>query len=171
MAKDVVTNEGTLAEVSAKLAIQETLARYARGIDRYDIELAKSAYHPDATDEHGPSRGNAFEVMDEVEKGMAGIEVCQHQILNTLIELEGDRANVEAYFFSLHVPKASSVEEHVYGRYIDVFERRDGDWKILNRRVVVDITFCPPRAPWKHEDRFGRGTRNRQDPSYEILRR
>ena len=52
--------------------------------------------------------------MDRVETGMAGIEVCQHQILNTLIELDGDRANVEACFFSLHVLKGSSVEEHVY---------------------------------------------------------
>ena len=83
-----MSNEGTLAEVSEKLAIRETLAHYARGIDRYDIELAKSAYHPDATDEHGPSRGNASEVMDEVEEGMAGIEACQHPILNTLIEIK-----------------------------------------------------------------------------------
>ncbi|MDE0366403.1 MAG: nuclear transport factor 2 family protein [Gammaproteobacteria bacterium] len=162
---------GNLEEVLAKLEIREALARYARGIDRYDIELAKSAYHPDATDEHGPYRGNAHEVMDRVERGMAGIEACQHQILNTLIELDGERANVESYFFSLHVPKGSKVEEHSYGRYIDVFERRDGEWKILDRRVVVDITSCPPRAPWKYEDRFSRGTRDRQDPSYGILRR
>ena len=51
----------------AKLEIQEALARYARGIDRQDVELAKSAYHPDATDEHGgPFHGNAHEVMDRV---------------------------------------------------------------------------------------------------------
>ena len=51
----------------AKLEIREALARYARGIDRQDVELAKSAYHPDATDEHGgPFHGNAHEVMDRV---------------------------------------------------------------------------------------------------------
>ena len=164
-----MSTEKTLEETIAKLAIQEALTRYARGIDRHDFELAKSAYHADAYDEHGPIRGNAHEVLDKIEKGFAVMEVSQHQINNTLIEIEGDLANVEAYFTSLHVSKGSGVEEHVYGRYIDVFEQRNGEWKILERRVVVDFSSIHPRAPWKGESRFSRGTRDRDDPSYEIL--
>ncbi len=71
------------------------MVRYARGIDRYDIELAKSAYHPDATDEHGPIRGNAHEVMDRVEKSMADIEVCQHLMATNPALVEGYRQLVE----------------------------------------------------------------------------
>jgi hypothetical protein len=38
-------------------AIREVMARYCRGIDRLDVELIKSAYHPDAFDDHGPFKG------------------------------------------------------------------------------------------------------------------
>ena len=155
----------------AKLEIQEALARYARGIDRQDVELAKSAYHPDATDEHGgPFHGNAHEVMDRVARILADQEFCRHQISNVSIQLNGDRANVESYHFSLHVPNGSDVEDHVYGRYLDVFEKRDENWKILERRVVVDYSFLRARTePIAAQERFIRGRRDRQDPSYEFF--
>src|SRR5262245_17777267 len=41
-----------------KQAIQEVLARYCRGVDRADLELLRSVYHPDAIDNHGTFNGN-----------------------------------------------------------------------------------------------------------------
>jgi hypothetical protein len=34
-------------------AILDCLTRYCRGVDRFDRDLLLSAYHPDATDNHG----------------------------------------------------------------------------------------------------------------------
>jgi hypothetical protein len=40
-------------------AIRQVVARYARGVDRLDAEVMKSAYWPEATDDHGVFVGNA----------------------------------------------------------------------------------------------------------------
>lgn len=155
--------------IAAKVEIQETLARYARGIDRHDIELAKSAYHEDGYDEHGPIKGNAFEVMDKVGETLVKVFASQHLLSNVLIELNGDQANVESCFFSLHIPEGNKQIEYTWGRYLDVFERRNGDWKIAHRRVLVDFAEVHDRNIWYGEEYFVRGTRNKQDPSYALF--
>ncbi len=38
---------------SAEEQIRRAVARYAHGVDRLDVEVMKSAYWPDATDDHG----------------------------------------------------------------------------------------------------------------------
>ena len=38
--------------------IQECLFRYVRGVDRRNWDLVRSAYHPDAYDDHGNYKGN-----------------------------------------------------------------------------------------------------------------
>lgn len=157
-------------EIAAKVEIQETLARYARSIDRLDVELAKSAYHEDGYDEHGPIKGNAHDVMDTVGKNLADVFASQHLISNVLIELDGDKANVESCFFSLHIPKGNNEIEYTWGRYLDVFEQRGGDWKIAHRIVLVDFAEVHDRNVWRHEDAFIRGSRNKQDPSYKLIK-
>ena len=47
-------------------AIREAAMRYSRGVDRLDAELMKSAYWPDATDDHGRFVGNGWEFADRV---------------------------------------------------------------------------------------------------------
>ena len=44
-----------------KQAIQDVLVRYCRGVDRCDLEMLRSAYWEDATDDHGSLSGNAWE--------------------------------------------------------------------------------------------------------------
>src|ERR1700722_6697813 len=41
--------------------IEQVLKLYCRAIDRLDVELLKSIYHPDGTDDHGSFVGNAQE--------------------------------------------------------------------------------------------------------------
>ncbi|HJY93624.1 MAG TPA: nuclear transport factor 2 family protein, partial [Streptosporangiaceae bacterium] len=45
--------EATVAEAAAAEAIRQAALRYCRGVDRLDAELMRSAYHNDATDDHG----------------------------------------------------------------------------------------------------------------------
>lgn len=161
----------TAAEIEAlidKQAIYEVMIRYCRGIDRGDLALAMSAYHADAYDQHGPTQGNAHEVMARVAVALTNLEISQHRIANMAIELEGDHAYVETYFHALHVVSGASEEEQVFGRYLDRFERRDGAWKIAHRQIVLDYATCPARAPaYPLLNAFQRGARNKEDPSYE----
>jgi hypothetical protein len=45
--------DAELRGVVDQFAIRDLLLRYARGIDRRDLDLVRSCYHADAVDEHG----------------------------------------------------------------------------------------------------------------------
>ena len=47
-------------------AIRQVVARYARGVDRLDADVMKSAYWPEATDDHGVFVGNAMVFCERV---------------------------------------------------------------------------------------------------------
>lgn len=130
-------------EIIAHLQIRQCLARYCRGVDRRDAALIKSAYHPDAHDDHGAWAGNAHEFADWLVERMKGRKlVGQHHVTNVYIELSGDHARVESYYLAYHPILDPDTGEEVLlqdgGRYLDRFERRAGEWKILERRVLVD---------------------------------
>ena len=133
--------ERRLAVLEAREAIRDVLYLYARGADRADVELFKSCYHPDAIDCHWFWNGNAHEYADWVFPLLRQLPNSQHSITNPIIELDGDRAFVESQWYVIHrVPldEERIVDQQVEGRYLDVFERRDGVWKILDRRTVLE---------------------------------
>ncbi|MEU0565242.1 nuclear transport factor 2 family protein [Nonomuraea sp. NPDC005983] len=124
-------------------AIRDVLYKYARGADRCDLELFKSCYWPDATDYHWFFNGNAHAFADYVIPLLAQIDNSQHSITNPIIELDGDRAFVECQWYVLHHMELADgsgryVDQQLEGRYVDVFERRDGVWKILHRHTVTE---------------------------------
>ena len=119
----------------------EVGGRYARGVDRKDAELLRFCYHPDAIDAHWSFIGNGQEFADEILKPhqMRAIPVFKHFIANILIELDGDRAFCESsYLFtqSLQLDDRRTAAMTAEGRYLDVFERRDGEWRIFHRLLV-----------------------------------
>lgn len=159
-----------LHELLDKHDISEALLRYCRGIDRIDAALIESAYHPDATDDHGLFKGKATEFVPWVVSVLPNLEVTQHKISNIQIELHGDIAYVESYYMAIHAPKAHPVEEFTFGRYVDRFERRVVGWRIADRKVVLDFTTVRPRGePYRFEDKFLRFSRDKSDPVYARL--
>ena len=64
-------------------------------------------------------------------------------LLAYFIELDGDIAHSEAYVCAggpLVAPAANGGTQVrvIYGRYIDRFEKRNGEWRIVQRIVVKD---------------------------------
>src|SRR4051812_9213321 len=159
--------EQSVRSLLDKQAITETLLRYCRGIDRLHVELIRSAYHPDSTDDHGLFKGNGHDFASWAMTVLPNLEISQHKISNIQIELSGDFARVETYFLAVHVPKGGNVEEFVYGRYVDRFELRDGGWKIADRKVVLDFSTVHPRGQaYPYKDKFLQFARDRTDPVY-----
>lgn len=140
----IETMEGQLSDYAARQAITDVLYRYARGADRCDLELFKSCYWPDGTDLHWFFNGNAHKFADYVIPLLAEIANSQHSITNPIIDLRGDRAFVECQWYVVHhIPVVEGdaerfIDQQMEGRYLDVFERRDGVWRILHRQVVVE---------------------------------
>ena len=74
--------------------IKNVARRYCRGVDRLDPDEMKSAYWPDATDDHGVFVGNAWEFVDHCMVSHLRWKSTSHCIFNHVIEL--DENGVEA---------------------------------------------------------------------------
>jgi len=131
-----------------RIAIEESLIRYARGVDRIDVPMIKSAFWPDATDDHGTFDGRAVDFADYLGTSLRKFEATTHVLSNIHVELEGNIARVESYVTATHVlrPEAGGFRFVVAGRYVDRFERRGDEWRIAARKLVVDWLDVPEEA-------------------------
>lgn len=150
-----------LEDLIARRDIYAVLTRYSRALDRADVELMKSVYWPDGVDEHGVFSGNAAEFAEFIIREIQNwFEVTMHGLMNVHMEIEGDVACTETYLFAYHKVRADKADDifgsrymqmlggqgldpghhHFYfgGRYLDRFERRNGEWRIFRRQVVMD---------------------------------
>lgn len=140
-----------LARMMDQQEIRDVVYRYCRGIDRRDYDLVRSCYHPDATDDHGDFRGGVDDFIAYVQRGLPRFERTMHFIGNVLIEPVGDRARAESYLVAYHHLRASSSKperDFVAGlRYVDDFERRQGEWRIAARVCVFEWSRIDVVAP------------------------
>jgi hypothetical protein len=160
-------DEKALQRLLDKEEIREALLRYTRGVDRHDTALAVSAYHPDASDDHGAYIGGVEGVIRHANTvHTQSWDIHHHFITNETIELEGDTAHAETYFLAT-LRRKTGVIDLVGGRYIDRLERRDGRWAIADRACLVEWNGEIPSARGDvDEELFLRGRWDRQDISY-----
>jgi len=142
------TNDMRIAD---RFAIEQTLLRYTRGVDRKNWDFVRSAYHVDAHDDHGNYKGNIDGFIESLVKRHATIEQSTHLISNIAIEFAGpDAALVETYFIvhqRMLTAPGEAVQTEVVGRYVDRFARRDGAWRIARRAVVFEVHRTQPTQP------------------------
>lgn len=172
-------------ELAAKQAITEVIHRYCRAMDRMDIELARSCWHPGGTDDHSPLfAGTAEGFIEWVWRLHAEMELTRHVVSNTLIELDGDRAGAESYWtVTLRLRKDGELYDVIGGgRYVDNFERIDGRWAIRHRQSLHDwdrvekvaVTMAsgePMLEPNNPEVEPKISARDRTDYSYRVIGR
>lgn len=135
-----------------KSAIQDTMCRYARGCDRGDWDLVRATYHPDAVDDHVDYCGGVDGLIAWLEDRFAGVDNSVHFLGNCLVEPAGeDVALVETYFVSSRLVASSSGTNadrgscrQSWGRYVDRFERREGEWRVARRKVLLEASFTTP---------------------------
>lgn len=119
---------GRLTELLDREAIRDCMYRYCRGIDRADEGALRSAYWPDALDQHGRYSGPVEGFFAMVREGSKAAPRNIHQVSNILIAFKSTtRAAVESYFNALQrsVDRSGTARQfHLAGRYCDVFEKR-----------------------------------------------
>ncbi len=132
--------ESRLGELTDRSDIWQVLQRYGRGLDRFDRDLVKSCYWDDAIDDHDNFVGHVEEFIDWANMTSRFFVIHHHGLMNHSCELAGDDAYCETYFLFTGVsetpPHAMSM-----GRYIDHFQRRNGEWRIANRVVIIEGNF------------------------------
>jgi hypothetical protein len=132
-------------------AIRDVIARYCHGSDRMNEAVLAGVYWPEATDDHGVFVGKASDFIQLSLKIAGGMDQLQHLVGNTLIRNSGDTARCESYFQAYQRMRGENgpYDYIVAGRYLDELERRDGEWRIIRRKVVFDwFREYPDSADW-----------------------
>lgn len=181
----------SIERLADRAQIQDVMLRWCRAIDRLDYEGIRSVFHPDAIDVHGIYNGGVDGLIEWIRGRHKTIPSSMHNVTNMLIEFAGaDTALAETYCFaiqrypadggpSLAAPagaqagknagkKAAAIDLMGCARYVDRFERREGEWRIAHRTVVFDswimheVSEDTPKmgADWTV------GRRDRRDPVY-----
>jgi hypothetical protein len=134
-----------ISELLDKQAITEALYRYCRSMDRMDKDLLRTVFFPEATIQYMPDliHRSTEEFMDWVWGHHEQFLIHSHQVTCTQIELNGDKAASEAYgqskVVAARLPNGRLKLISTMGRYLDRWERRNGQWKIAHRLYCADI--------------------------------
>lgn len=122
-------------------SIRNVAQRYCRGVDRLDADEMKSAYWPEATDDHGVFVGNAHEFVDLCMVSHRHYRSTGHCIFNHHVELDdAKKARGEIYCITWLFHGAKNVIDTWYGRYLDRYEKRGAEWRIIERVCVHEGT-------------------------------
>lgn len=160
----------SVQELKDRQDILDVIYREARGRDRHDEALTASCYWPEGMDEHGPVPF-PFKDYPRVanEQHVAGFAANCHNITNHNCELDGDNAYCESYVVGGLLSPDMSTCTIAPGRYIDHLQRRNGEWRILWRRSIVDMVATGDASWLKAEPLKGflKGARSKEDASYQ----
>jgi SnoaL-like domain len=161
----------SIDDLLAKDAITQVIHRVARGTDRLDHDLIVSGYWPDGFDDHNSFRGGPVEFADWVLTVLPHFSITHHFLGQCRIEIDGDVAHTETYCNAHHVAHPDDngqVTDMAMGlRYVDRFERRDGEWRIAKRICAFDWAYTTGGPVWPFPDDFTVGHRDRSDITYD----
>jgi hypothetical protein len=131
-------------------AIQGTLDRYIRGLDRLDTPTYLSAWAEDGEvslygeDVHQGHDALAEYIVQERAVRAAAQQQGQgfvqfHQLSNQRIEFTGpDTAEHRAYWTASRRNPAGQIEVAFIGRLVDQFVRHEGAWVLQRREVLAE---------------------------------
>lgn len=162
------------AALSDHQAIADLIHLHCRGLDRLDVSVLQSCYWPDAQVDYGdyvgPAQGFAELVVAALK---SSYELTRHTVSNTLAELDLPRARCESHVNADHLLPGADREMCFAGRYLDLLEKRKGQWRILHRRVVIDWARVRQMQDLRDKEgfaRLARGGHGSDDPLHHFLR-
>lgn len=146
-----MTRDPALEELLDKQAIAEVVARYARTLDWIDDEGQASCYWPDADIDYGFFKGKAADFLPVVMATERGSDRRWHMLGGLIVRLNG-RAHASSeccgIFAGARGQEDGSLAGNLYGgRYLDEWEKRDGEWRISKRLYLLDWRHPLPDQP------------------------
>ncbi|HSP96981.1 MAG TPA: nuclear transport factor 2 family protein [Candidatus Dormibacteraeota bacterium] len=134
-----------------RTAIHDLIMRYARGVDRRDLNLVASCFAAGAAYDGSLGTGGIDVVLAALRERMPRYRTTMHFLTNPLIEVDGDRASSETYALVYHrLESEDDAEDFIVGvRYLDELVRRPDGWRIISRRTAMefqryDAVVLPP---------------------------
>jgi len=153
--------------------IRQLLATYVHGCDRSDMVEMSSIYCEESWDDHGEMKcdGKSYSKWS-IEEGKKITNLVSHQLGQSYIKVDGDKAGAETYFIAtLLFPAEDGGEtmKQMGGRFVDQLERENGSWKVKKRVVVREWSHAHPLNDWQVNAGFTPARRGPLDVSYEAL--
>lgn len=171
-------------------AIRDVIAAYAHAIDRRRWGMMERLFHHDARFRFGVVEGDWRGFVDQARAIIDPCLATQHQLGQIQFgfangsEVEGV-CHTETYMTAMHtvpagypIPDVFPDKGKIYsavvaGRYVDRFEKREGEWRIAQRTGLydwrefrevegVDLSDTPEGASGYHDER---------DPSTTVVTR
>jgi 3-phenylpropionate/cinnamic acid dioxygenase small subunit len=126
-------------------AIESLIAAYAELVDDGDFE-GVGRLLADATLSGGAGSVSGRDAIEKMLRQNVivyedGTPRTKHLIINIAIEVDEESgiATSRSYFTALQALPDLGLQPIVSGRYHDRFERREGRWRFLERRVRTDL--------------------------------
>lgn len=166
-----------IRDLLSRRQIESRLAQHARGIDRADEHLLRTAYHDDGAVDYGSLQGTAAEFASAIAAMHAGAPMSLHRPSNVWIKVAGERAVSESYVCAwVTLPTDGEPQPHlVGGRYLDSHTRKNGEWRMQHRHYVLEWIKQFPHPSKGHRDAFNTaamvpmGGHYLQDPGNALL--
>ncbi len=140
----------TAEQLLARAEIVDVLALYCHAIDRRQWHLLGRCFHSDARFRFGAIDGSWQEFVSAARAVIDPLRMSQHRLGQTLFAFVGDVATTETYMTAYHRVAAEAPTDAAFpgtgvdqdiviaGRYVDRFERRHGNWRIVSRIGLTD---------------------------------
>ena len=140
--------ESPIQVALSRVEIEQRLVQHARGIDRADEVLLRTAYHDSGTVDYGSMQGTAADFASSIATMHKTMPMSLHRPSNVWVKIADDSALSESYVMAwVTLPTDGEPQPHlVGGRYLDQHTRRDQQWRMQHRRYVLDwiMQFTPP---------------------------
>jgi hypothetical protein len=127
-----------LQELKDRQDILDCIMRAACAGDRQDDAQIAACYWPEHADEQAPGAPDSA-AQPNAERP-SGFALRSHSITNHLCTIDGDTAACESYVVAGLLAKDRQTCIITTGRYIDRLERRRGEWRIVLRCTVIDMS-------------------------------
>lgn len=147
-----MTDADTLQRLADEAEIRRVRNVWALSRDLGEYDTMKSCFHPDAELTVSWYSGNAWEFVEATKKLSANRkpeERSKHWFGNWRSWLKGDRAILETDVQVITRDRLDGcLFDYIsYSRFFDLFERRDGEWKIWRWWCVYDKDNMTPTIP------------------------
>ncbi len=132
-----------------KFAIMEVVQAWAVARDSGDWERLRATVHPEATMTATWYHGNFDGFIRNAQESWAKGARSMHVLGGTMVTLAGGRAIAQTRMTIMSRGKADGVDVDVActGRFYDFFERRQGIWRIAERRCIYEKDRMDPVVP------------------------
>lgn len=132
--------EAQLQDLLDKQAISEVIQRYSRTMDWLDDSGQASCYWPDADIDFGFFKGRADAWVPMVMEHERHAVKRWHLLSAVMIRVKGDWAEAESYGITSGSSGKGQPSRMYGGRYLDEFQKRNGEWRFSKRMYILDWT-------------------------------